>query len=380
MVTFTCADAVSGIKVCPPPMQVPTEGPNQVVTGTAIDTAGNQASASVTLNIDKTAVSITAAVQPPPNAAGWNSTDVVVTFVCEDAGAGAVACPAPVPVSTEGANQIISRTVTDAAGNRSTASVSLSIDKTPPQVTSALAPPLNSAGWVSEAATITFTCVDPGGSGIASCTPPATLGEGAAQPVSASAVDIAGNTATLTVAVSVDTTAPAITASITPAPNAGGWVGSDATIVFVCGDTLSGIASCPAPIPVTAEGPQTFTGAALDRAGNEATTSVSINVDKTRATITAAVQPAPNAAGWNSTDVIVTFTCHDTGAGVASCPPAVPVTAEGANQSISGSVTDLPATSRPSQSASASTRRRRRPARRCHLDQTPPAGSIARRR
>jgi hypothetical protein len=49
-VTFACADALSGIASCSPPVAVTTEG-TTTVTGTATDLAGNIASASVTVNI-----------------------------------------------------------------------------------------------------------------------------------------------------------------------------------------------------------------------------------------------------------------------------------------------------------------------------------------
>src|SRR5205807_737108 len=44
--------------------------------------------------------------------------------------------------------------------------------------------------------------------------------------------------------------------------------------------------------------------------------------------IQASLNPAPNAAGWNSADVTVTFTCTDTGtgSGIATCPPQVTLT------------------------------------------------------
>src|SRR5437868_12733290 len=54
-VTFTCADAQSKIASCPSAVVVSTEGAGQVISGTARDKAGNTASASITLNIDKTA-------------------------------------------------------------------------------------------------------------------------------------------------------------------------------------------------------------------------------------------------------------------------------------------------------------------------------------
>src|SRR5205085_1366149 len=78
-------------------------------------------------------LTITTSVSPPPNAAGWNNTNVIVTFTCFG-GVNPVTCPPPATVSTEGANQIISGTVKDGAGSTATKSVTLNIDKTPPLV------------------------------------------------------------------------------------------------------------------------------------------------------------------------------------------------------------------------------------------------------
>jgi hypothetical protein len=70
-VTFTCTDATSGIATCSGPITVTTEGANQVIIGTAVDNAGNTVTTSVTLNIDKTAPSLSVSVSPgmlwPPN-------------------------------------------------------------------------------------------------------------------------------------------------------------------------------------------------------------------------------------------------------------------------------------------------------------------------
>ena len=131
-VSFTCSDPVFGIVFCTPPVQVTTEGANQVVTGTAVNQAGFSASTSVTLNIDKTLPLISAATAPSPNAAGWNNANVTVTFNCADATSGVDGCPVSVVVSTEGAGQVASGTVKDKAGNSATASATVNLDKTPP--------------------------------------------------------------------------------------------------------------------------------------------------------------------------------------------------------------------------------------------------------
>src|SRR4029077_20261638 len=84
---------------------------------------------------DTTPPTITASISPVPNEQGWNNTNVTVTFTCADSGSGIATCPAPVTVTTEGANQTVSGTAVDKAGNTAIATVSLKIDKTPPVVT-----------------------------------------------------------------------------------------------------------------------------------------------------------------------------------------------------------------------------------------------------
>ena len=84
---------------------------------------------------DGTPPTITANVAPPPNAAGWNDTDVTVTFECTDSGSGIATCSDSQTVTTEGADQIVDGTATDLEGNTATATVSISLDKTGPTVT-----------------------------------------------------------------------------------------------------------------------------------------------------------------------------------------------------------------------------------------------------
>lgn len=139
----------------------------------------------------------------------------------------------------------------------------------------------------------------------------------------------------------LDVTAPTITATVTPPANTQGWHKADVTVTFTCQDAASGIATCPAPVVVsTEEVNQTISGTATDRAGNSATATTVVNLDKTAPTIQATVSPAPNAHGWRTTDVTVTFTCQDATAGIATCPEPVVVGTEGANQPITGTATD----------------------------------------
>ena len=87
------------------------------------------------LATDAVAPTITATLSPAPNAAGWNNTDVTVSFACADERSGVGFCPDPVVVTREGAGQAVSGTAFDLAGNRTQAVVTVSLDKTAPVVT-----------------------------------------------------------------------------------------------------------------------------------------------------------------------------------------------------------------------------------------------------
>jgi sugar lactone lactonase YvrE len=63
-VTFTCSDAVSGIVSCPTPTTFSAQGAGQNVTGIAVDAAGNTATASILMNIDKTPPVVTVSYTP----------------------------------------------------------------------------------------------------------------------------------------------------------------------------------------------------------------------------------------------------------------------------------------------------------------------------
>ncbi|MFC1815941.1 hypothetical protein ACFL0M_08370, partial [Thermodesulfobacteriota bacterium] len=138
-----------------------------------------------------------------------------------------------------------------------------------------------------------------------------------------------------------DNDLPTISAQVTPSPNAAGWNNSDVTVSFECSDITSGVASCPDPVVVASEGAdQAVTGTVIDHAGNSATQTVSVNLDRTPPEIVATASPPPNAEGWNNTDVTVTFACTDAMSGIEACPDPSLVNTEGVGQSVPGAATD----------------------------------------
>jgi hypothetical protein len=156
------------------------------------------------IGLDSDPPKIAATFNPPPNAAGWNNSDVTVTFTCSDFTSGVAFCPSPITLSTEGVNQVVSGTAFDKAGNAATASVTINLDKTPPIISGSINPPPDAGGWNGGAVTVNFTCAD-AMSGVASCSSPvAVTSEGTTQ-VPGTATDVAGNTATANVTVNIST-------------------------------------------------------------------------------------------------------------------------------------------------------------------------------
>jgi|CXWL01.1.fsa_nt_gi hypothetical protein len=290
-VTFSCAAPQSTVASCSPTTTISTEGRNQTVSGTVTNAQGQSATAPVTLNIDSTAPTLSATKSPAANAAGWNNTDLTVSFACSDPLSGIASCTAPSTVSAEGADQAVAGLATDIAGNTVTASIGVSLDKTPPEIAVVASPPPNANGWNNSEVTITAQCSDPlsGLSQSACPTPTVVTNEGASQAASMTVADIAGNTATQSLSLNVDLTPPTLTSSVTPSPNAAGWNNSDPTVSFVATDALSGVDPLliPSPQTVTTQGPgQVVAGAVLDRAGNAASAFATVNLDKMPPTLT----------------------------------------------------------------------------------------------
>ncbi|HET9444149.1 MAG TPA: hypothetical protein VFO65_12545, partial [Acidimicrobiales bacterium] len=232
--------------------------------------------------IDTTPPVAGAAVTPEPNAAGWHSGPVSVTFECSDATSGVASCPAPVTLAGDGAGQTVTRTVTDRLGLSTTVVAGpVSIDRTAPVISASVVSTPGANGWL-RAATVRFTCSD-ATSGVADCPADVVVPDGDGQSVSGTAVDVAGNSTTVTLTgLRVDAGAPTLSASISPSPNAHGWNRSDTTVDFTCADAVSGVATCTGDRTVTGETDGVaVVGAATDTAGNTASVTVTVRIDRT---------------------------------------------------------------------------------------------------
>jgi hypothetical protein len=153
--------------------------------------------------------------------------------------------------------------------------------------------------------------------GEVNCTQSSTsAGEGAIT-LTSTCKDLAGNSASDTRTVHVDTTAPTDNPVVTPAPNGAGWNNSNVTVNWNWTDSRSGIDpnNCTQSSTSAGEGAITLTSTCKDLAGNSASDTRTVHVDTTAPVVTF----AGNAATY-SVDQSVSISClaSDALSGVAS--------------------------------------------------------------
>ena len=327
---WSASDALSGLNgVVPSDSVLTADGTNVCASASVTDIAGNSASATTCVKIDRTGASTTAELSADFGTGWWagsaqltlvavdNLSGVAATYYAVDDGPAA-AYFAPFAFTTGGVHTITFWSV-DGAGNVEDRNgpghtVTVKIDDVAPHIMATRSPAANEDGWNNGDVTVSFTCSDDE-TAVATCPVPVVVSaEQAGQTVSGSAVDAAGNTATATVtAINVDKTAPTIAGSANPSANAFGWNNSAVTVTFACSDSLSTVRSCDAPVTLTDDTDAgTATGDSTDRAGNSASTTVSgIKIDTVPPTLDGTPATLPNEAGWYNQPVVIHWVAGD---------------------------------------------------------------------
>jgi hypothetical protein len=187
----------------------------QTATCSVTDAGGLSATASATYTIvDTVAPTLSGAPTTDPNAAGWYSGPVTISWTAGDVGSGVDPAtePADGVLSDDGVGQTASATVADRAGNETTAqsSPAVNIDGTDPEVAFSGS---TSYGLLD---TVSITCsASDALSGIATSTCESTTGSAwsfgpGTHARSATATDDAGNSASATTSFEVTATSSSV--------------------------------------------------------------------------------------------------------------------------------------------------------------------------
>ena len=202
-ISYSCSDASTGVKVCPPAHTEATEAADDAVTATASDQVDNTASETEHVHLDMTGPSVNAGPgnNEAPNANGWYNHDVVIHTTCADGLSGVDQCDADELVTGDGAHSG-SHKGKDRAGNTSTSAFSIKIDKTAPTLTINGVTEGSTSVLGAPAAKPTCTASDLGSGLAGACT--GVLSGGTVNGVgnftyTATATDLAGNKTTKTV-------------------------------------------------------------------------------------------------------------------------------------------------------------------------------------
>jgi hypothetical protein len=253
------------------------------------DGGGLTASASITYAIVDTGDPTITFVSrlPAPNGAGWNNTDVIVTWSCADAGgSGVVAATASETVSAEAADQSATGTCTDVAGNSATdTQTGISIDKTAPSISDAgvFSGTPGTNGWYTTAVVNEFLGAD-GLSGVIGSNPvfvSTGLAEGTGITVNSGAFSDAAENSTPGIdsaAFKIDLTDPTDVAFSSDLSGSYIFGSVPAEPTCTASDAISGLAGCVVTGYSTLVGSHTLTATATDNAGRTATASTTYTV------------------------------------------------------------------------------------------------------
>ncbi|TMA00927.1 MAG: PKD domain-containing protein, partial [Methanobacteriota archaeon] len=319
----------------------------------AIDLAGiTEGIHSITVDVDTTGPSSSAALSGRSGTDGWYISNVTVFLNATDATSGVATVTYRVDqgawqlylapfVVTEGEHQI-DFFATDVAGNAEPLrSAYVAIDSTPPTTSAAVSGAVGSNGWFVSNATVSLNASDSlsGVGGISyridagpwnDYSGPFLVSEGT-HTIEFFAVDRAGNEEAIrSIAVSVDTMAPSSIADLSGQSGANGWFVSNVSVSLNASDATSGVAAIwyridgggwtlfAGPFGL-AEGRHQVDYYAVDQAGNvEPVNSVDVGIDTTPPTTSASLSGTAGENGWYVSNVTVTLTASDGTSGVAT--------------------------------------------------------------
>jgi Big-like domain-containing protein len=351
VVDADATDASSGIASvvvsdnggAPRPVPVTLTSGTHAVVITATDVAGNSRSSSLNLTIDTDGPVITTSNTGTEGDDDWYVSEVDVTATVSDPVSGTDGTleisvdgtsTNDLPIHLTEGNHIVVLRATDEAENVTTTTLTIHVDTTPPSVSTSTAGTKGNAGWYISNATTAIMASDSTSdidrieykqntaawqSGMS------VLSTDGVNAISVRVYDQAGNLATGSLEVKVDTVNPVITPHV-PAPT-----GLDDWFVFVPvefsatgSDTTSGLLSA---LVSTNEGEwkssQSLTDGVYatnfrseDVAGNRSNIFMNLKIDATKPTVAISTAGTVGTNGWYTSQTSTTFKADDKTSGV----------------------------------------------------------------
>ncbi|MEW6505472.1 MAG: Ig-like domain-containing protein [Chloroflexota bacterium] len=304
----------------------------------AVSTYGDtSAKYSMTYKHDSGAPSVSLSPSGTLGANGWYRSNVTVSGSGSDAVSGlagvSLSCGSnPCTITADGTHTITA-TATDNAGNTASTSVTIRKDTTPPTIAFSPSGTAGNSGWWRSSVTLSASGSD-AHSGLSSLSlscgsNPCTLSAQGANTVTATAGDAAGNTASSSTTIYIDSVPP--NASLSPSGTLGsnGWYVSNVTVTTGGSDATSGVASVQTrlnggawggnSVTITTDGVHTVEGQSTDVAGNTSSV-VSTTIRRDTVPPTASLNiPTPNGSnGWFVTNPTVSTGGSDAASGIAA--------------------------------------------------------------
>lgn len=336
---FTCAAGPNCTKYLP-------VGSGTVNYSVTAATSGLTASGSTIWKLDTTYPTASISIPSPTGSNGWFKTlPVTVSVSGSDTYSGLAVArlstdgitwqPSNITFSSEGKYPVWYG-ADDLAGNRTDYSdQSVNIDTTPPSLTPSVSGTMGANGWYVSNVVVDAAATD-NLSGIASVVVsdnggaakpvPVTLTSGA-HALTITAKDVAGNSRSTTLDLTIDTDGPIITSSTTGTEGNNNWYVSDVDVTAAVSDPISGMdgtlevsvdgGAWTTNLPVHfTEGGHTVDLRAYDEAGNESTKILTVNVDTTPPVLSTSTSGAPGNSGWYVSDATTTLTATDSTSGI----------------------------------------------------------------
>jgi hypothetical protein len=330
-----------------------------------VDNAGNSSTISRTIKVDATPPTVSPIVPSPDGLNGWFVTAPVnVSVNGSDSGSGLANAQVSVNGGAWQPNASLSSGVhtinfrsTDNAGNTTTVTRTVKVDTNLPSIVTSISGTAGSSGWYISQTTTTISANDLSGVDHIEYNQNAEGWQNGSSVVSNDGInaidirvyDVAGNMASGSLEVKVDTVAPSLSTSISGIAGNSGWYVSQTTTKISSSDGNSGVDRVEynqnsagwqsGSSVVSDDGINNVYVKVYDVAGNMSSDSLQIKVDTVAPVVTPVVPTPDGLNSWFVTaPIAVSANGSDSGSGLASADVSVSGGSWNSNASLSDGV------------------------------------------